>query len=38
MNLFDNVIDEKNISQAMSYLKKGKDTCGLDGVRISQID
>lgn len=38
MSLFDSLIAEKNISQAITYLKNGKDTCGLDGIRVSQID
>lgn len=38
MSLIDDLINDANIEKALLYLKESKDTCGSDGLRISQLD
>lgn len=38
MSLIDDVINDANIESSLLYLKEKKDTCGSDGLRVSQLD
>lgn len=38
MSLVDRLVSDSNIEEALLYLKGKKDTCGIDGLRVSQLD
>ena len=38
MDYFQELLSEENIESSLSYLKDKKDTCGIDELRVSQLD